>query len=68
MLLITELAHDAADRIYRAIVASTPDEENAAADPAALRYDRLDPLCGFRHDPSDIQDRSAQMPYLICGG
>ena len=43
LLLLVEFAHDAADRIYRAIVAATPGDADAQADPAPVRHRRHRP-------------------------
>ena len=40
LLLLLQFAHDAADRIYKAIVASTPGEKALETHPAALRHHR----------------------------
>ena len=59
MLLLARFAHDAADRIYRAIVASVRCANTHQADSAPVRSGRLDAVCGFRHDAPDVSDRSA---------
>ena len=56
LLLLLELAHDAADRIYHSIVAGDRGREDAAADSASLRHDRIDALRRFRHHPPDMEN------------
>ena len=68
LLLLLELAHDAADRIYQAIVAATDGSGRVEADPAALRHARLDALRGFRHDPAGLHHAGRQVPDLARGG
>ncbi len=50
LLLLAEFAHDAADRIYHAIVAARAGAQRLVADPARLRHGRLHALRGLRHD------------------
>ena len=54
LLLLIEFAHDAADRIYKAIVASTT--ARPALKPILRPYDtaRLDPLRRLRHHPAGL--------------
>ena len=64
LLLLIEFAHDAADRIYKAIVAATDGTASAQAHPAPLRHARLHPLRGFRHHPARLRHPRRQVPHL----
>ena len=64
LLLLIEFAHDAADRIYQAIVASTDGTADAQADPAPLRHGRLHALRGLRHHPPGLRHPRRQVPHL----
>ena len=58
LLLLIEFAHDAADRIYKAIVAS--DRHSAALKPILRPYDTVGstPLRRFRHDARSTRPRA----------
>ena len=67
MLLMTELAHDAADRIYRAIVASTPDLKTLL--PILRPYDTIGSTRYVDFDTTRPVYRTdaRQMPHLARG-
>ena len=70
MLLLAELAHEAAEHIYLISLSATHSggEKASTPDPAPLRRHRLDPLRRFRHHPPHLPDRPGQMPGFARGG
>ena len=61
---LLEFAHDAADRIYRAIVASRNGERAAQAHSAPIRYGRLDALCGLSTRRGNIYPTRADRCHI----
>ncbi len=58
LLLLAELADEAADRIYRSIVGVDGDAGAAASRSCGRTTRRLDPLRGLRHDEARVHHRA----------
>ena len=65
LLLLHRVRHDAADRIYQAIVAAEPRRARGSSRSCApYDTDRLDPLRRLRHDQAGLRHRRRQVPHL----